>query len=308
MKNRKILKILLLTLILILSFIIIQDTYSKYLTQTDNNSKLNISGWHILLNDKNIQEQTDFTRDVSIEYEESEHIADGVIVPTSKGTFDLTLESTGTELPFQYELILSDPKPYTLTVTGATIGSDTTPYIYNINLELTNPNEDLSSWTLSFHTPETLLVDYCDFSSMETSEIKDNVVILTSSDSFAKDETKTISMSLAFSKSVNMNVSNVTLNDKNFDKTNTRLTDFRITSYSLNGVEKVLPSAVTSITGIVIPPEDLSTEMINNFKFTVEWYDQKDNILNNFEDVAAVKANIPPILPVKLKITQIISE
>lgn len=308
MKNRKFLKVILLTLILIISFIIIRDTYSKYLTQTDNNSKLNISNWHILLNDKNIQDQADFTRDVSIEYEKSEHVTDGVIVPTSKGTFDVTLESTGTELPFQYELILSKPKPYTLTLKTETAGTESTPYLYDIDLLIQNTTEDLTSWTLEFVTPETLVAESCIFTDIPTFEINDNAVKLTSTEAFSKGETKTLSITLAFPKAVNINVSNVTLNGKNFDKTTERLADFRITSYSLNGVEKVLPSATTSVLGVVMPADNITDEVVNNFTFTVEWYDGRDNILDNFEDVAATKANIPPILPVQIKVTQVIDE
>lgn len=308
MKNRKFLKVILLTLILIISFIIIQDTYSKYLTQTDNNSKLNISNWHILLNDKNIQDQADFTRDVSIEYEKSEHVTDGVIVPTSKGTFDVTLESTGTELPFQYELILSKPKPYTLTLKTETAGTESTPYLYNIDLLIQNTTEDLTSWTLEFVTPETLVAESCIFTDIPTFEINDNKIKLTSTDAFSKDEIKTLSMTLAFPKAVNINVSNVTLNGKNFDETTERLADFRITSYSLNGVEKVLSSATTSVIGVVMPADNITDEVINNFTFTVEWYDGRDNILDNFKDVAATKANIPPVLPVQIKVTQVIDE
>lgn len=308
MKNRKFLKVILLTLILIISFIIIQDTYSKYLTQTDNNSKLNISNWHILLNDKNIQNQADFTRDVSIEYEKSEHVTDGVIVPTSKGTFDVTLESTGTELPFQYELILSKPKPYTLTLKTETAGTESTPYLYNIDLLIQNTTEDLTSWTLEFVTPETLVAESCIFTDIPTFEINDNKIKLTSTDAFSKDEIKTLSMTLAFPKAVNINVSNVTLNGKNFDETTERLADFRITSYSLNGVEKVLSSATTSVIGVVMPADNITDEVINNFTFTVEWYDGRDNILDNFKDVAATKANIPPVLPVQIKVTQVITE
>lgn len=308
MKNRKFIKVILLTLILIISFIIIQDTYSKYLTQTDNNSKLNISNWHILLNDKNIQDQADFTRDVSIEYEKSEHVTDGVIVPTSKGTFDVTLESTGTELPFQYELILSKPKPYTLTLKTETAGTESTPYLYNIDLLIQNTTEDLTSWTLEFVTPETLVAESCIFTDIPTYEINDNKIKLTSTDAFLKDEIKTLSMTLAFPKAVNINVSNVTLNGKNFDETTERLADFRITSYSLNGVEKVLSSATTSVIGVVMPADNITDEVINNFTFTVEWYDGRDNILDNFKDVAATKANIPPVLPVQIKVTQVIDE
>ena len=57
-----------------------------------------------------------------------------------------------------------------------------------------------------------------------------------------------------------------------------------------------------------MPADNITDEVVNNFTFTVEWYDGRDNILDNFEDVAATKANIPPILPVQIKVTQVIDE
>ena len=62
-----------------------------------------------------------------------------------------------------------------------------------------------------------------------------------------------------------------------------------------------------SITGTVIPPSDLSVEVKNTFNFTVEWYDEDDNYLNNFNDVAAYKQNLPATIPVNLSVTQLLT-
>ena len=56
---------------------------------------------------------------IDITYENNEYIADGFIAPTSTGYFEITLESTGTALPFNYELTLnhdnSAVEDYTIT-------------------------------------------------------------------------------------------------------------------------------------------------------------------------------------------------
>lgn len=105
MKFNKSVKIILLILVLIVLFLVIKSTYSKYISTKDSGTNFHISKWNILLNDKNISENKDFSQDIQITYNENtENIAQGVIVPTSKGYFEIKLESTGTELPFEYTL------------------------------------------------------------------------------------------------------------------------------------------------------------------------------------------------------------
>lgn len=105
MKFNKSVKIILLILVLIVLFLVIRSTYSKYISTKDSGTNFHISKWNILLNDKNISENKDFSQDIQITYNENtENIAQGVIVPTSKGYFEIKLESTGTELPFEYTL------------------------------------------------------------------------------------------------------------------------------------------------------------------------------------------------------------
>ncbi len=100
MKKSKTLRLILLVLILILAFLTIRNTYSKYITQTGNSSNLNISKWRILLNNEDIRNKADFTNDIKIEYEKNEHIDENVVAPTSKGTFTIELDSTRNRTPF----------------------------------------------------------------------------------------------------------------------------------------------------------------------------------------------------------------
>lgn len=105
MKFNKSIKIILLILVLIVLFLVIRSTYSKYISTKDSGTTFHISKWNILLNDKNISENEDFTQDIQITYDENtENVAQNVIVPTSTGHFEIKLESTGTELPFEYTL------------------------------------------------------------------------------------------------------------------------------------------------------------------------------------------------------------
>lgn len=111
-------------------------------------------------------------------------------------------------------------------------------------------------------------------------------------------------MILAFANEINFEITNVNLNGIPLYDSTDILADFRITSYNLNGTEVYVPSHESKITGIVIPPDDLTKEVINNFTFTVEWYDKENNIYNNFEDVEAIKNGLPATIPITLSVTQ----
>lgn len=305
MKKSKTFKIILLILILIFAFLTIRNTYSKYITQTGNSSTLNISKWHLLLNDEDIRNKKDFTEDIKIEYEKSEHIAENVVVPTSKGTFSLELNSTGTELPFEYTIQITDDKPYIVTVNNITTGDDTSPYLYDITLNVKNNNSTLTNWNLDFELPATILQDNSTFDTTDTYKIENNILKIESQTEFTQSTTKTINMILAFANEINFEITNINLNGIPLYDPTDIIADFRITSYNLNGTEFTVPSHESKITGIVIPPEDLTKEVINSFTFTVEWYDKENNLYNNFEDVEAIKNGLPAIIPIKLSVTQL---
>lgn len=205
-KNQKnIFKILLLILIFTITFFIIKDTYSKYLTKQDSSTRSSISKWHILLNDTDITQNKDFSELIELEFDGSEHTASNVIVPTSKGHMNLTLESTGTELPYQYEI------------------------------------------------------------SSETDE-------------------------------------------------DAILPDFRIYGYSLNGEPMIeLPANQPSVVGTITPPLNpdgtvSQEEVKNDFILYVCWYDEDDNILDNYNDVVASKSDVPiAAINLKVQITQLVN-
>lgn len=105
MKLNKSFKIILLILILIILFLVIRSTYSKYISSKDSGTNFHISNWNIILNNKNISENKDFSQDIQIIFDENpDNVAQNVVVPTSKGHFEINLESTGTELPFEYSI------------------------------------------------------------------------------------------------------------------------------------------------------------------------------------------------------------
>ena len=308
MKN-KTFKILLLVLILIMAFLIIRNTYSKYITESMSSSKLNISRWNIKLNNEAIKNKADFSEDIQIEYKENPNAAQGVVVPTSKGTFSLELESTGTDLPYEYKISFLNTERRSFKINSVTPGDNsTTPYFYNITFNITNDISEFNPWNLVFDVPETLVTDSCSINGFDSYTITNNTINLTSNEVFALHETKTFTLTLATMNEMDFDMTNVFLNNTNLDIPTDRIQDFRVTSYSINSGEEIkIPLTQTSITGTVIPPSDLSVEVKNTFNFTVEWYDEDDNYLNNFNDVAAYKQNLPATIPVNLSVTQLLT-
>ena len=239
MKN-KTFKILLLVLILIMAFLIIRNTYSKYITESISSSKLNISRWNIKLNNEAIKNKADFSEDIQIEYKENPNATQGVVVPTSKGTFSLELESTGTDLPYEYKISFLNTERRSFKVNSVTPGNNsTTPYIYNITFNITNDISEFNPWNLVFDVPETLVTDSCSINGFDSYTITNNTINLTSNEVFALHETKTFTLTLATMNEMDFDMANVFLNNTNLDIPTDRIQDFRVTSYSINNGEEI---------------------------------------------------------------------
>ncbi len=208
-KKNKIIKLLLLILIFIILFFIVQSTYSKYTSTENKVTEFKISGWNIWINGINITKTQNFSEKLELKFDKNTNIKDNALVPTSTGYFTIEIDSTGTDIPFEYNI------------------------------------------------------------SVDDSTIK----------------------------------------------------DFKITSYKFNdGTEKTVTSEEKSVTGIINPPDNLSSEVKNTLKFYVQWYD-KDSAQNgydeldetvkdksdNYNDVYDSKSQLDPNIkiPVNVTVTQI---
>lgn len=201
MSFKKIVRFILIIIILILLFTIIRSTYSKYVTAIDKNTGVGLNAWNIKVNNERITTDANFTNNLIINFDENPNIAPNTIAPTRTGTVSLTLDSTGTQVPYEYKIEI----------------------------------------------------------------VEDNV---------------------------------------NYES---NLPDYKIYAYSLNGSEKVvLDDTITSITGIVQPAADITTEVKNNVILYVEWYDDPDNIMDNAADVKVTQEDNPfGTIPIGVSLTQI---
>lgn len=92
---------------LILCITQIAHTYAKYIDVKEGNTDFEIAGWKILLNNQDITEASTMSSLITPVYISNANIKDGVIAPTSEGYFDLTIDSTNTDVSFKYDITVS---------------------------------------------------------------------------------------------------------------------------------------------------------------------------------------------------------
>ena len=91
----------------ILCIFFIQESYAKYLTATSENATMNVARWRILVNNKDIREGSTTNAIIPPVFEGNEHIANGIIAPTSEGYFDLVIDATEADVSFKYSINFS---------------------------------------------------------------------------------------------------------------------------------------------------------------------------------------------------------
>ncbi len=94
-------------LCLLLCIFLIQDTYAKYITTTNESANITIARWKILVNNKDIRENSTTNATITPVFEGNNNIKDNVIAPTSTGYFDLIIDATEVDVSFTYKIEIS---------------------------------------------------------------------------------------------------------------------------------------------------------------------------------------------------------
>ena len=68
---------------------------------------MNVARWRILVNNKDIREGSTTNAIITPVFEGNEHIANGIIAPTSEGYFDLVIDATEADVSFKYSINFS---------------------------------------------------------------------------------------------------------------------------------------------------------------------------------------------------------
>ena len=129
MLNANKLKIILAFISLLMCITTVQQTYAKYVTSTKAGANMTIARWRILVNNEDIHTGNNINQVIEPTFEGTDYIAEGVIAPTSNGYFDIVIDSTNTDLSFNYnistavnnESSVSDLKATGYSLNGGTI-------------------------------------------------------------------------------------------------------------------------------------------------------------------------------------------
>lgn len=104
--NRKF-KIILLILSLSLTLSYMSNTYSRYVADTTGNLEVLFAKWQILVNGKDIEDQTVSSIELTPVIDANENIAQGKIAPSSKGHFDIVINPENVDVSFEYAIKLA---------------------------------------------------------------------------------------------------------------------------------------------------------------------------------------------------------
>ncbi|MGN0993176.1 MAG: hypothetical protein ACI4PE_04580 [Bacilli bacterium] len=170
MSTTKKINILLACIALLFSLLVIQETFAKYLTDADGEADMNIARWKILVNNKDIRNNSDISQTLTPTFLENEHIAQNIIAPTSEGYFDIIIDHTAADVSFNYK-ITSSPN------TNSSV-SDIVTTGYSINggeiIPLTEENNLISNDALYSSTNTNKIIEiriYIKWDDSETNKM-----------------------------------------------------------------------------------------------------------------------------------------
>ncbi|MBR6034188.1 MAG: hypothetical protein IKP28_05610 [Clostridia bacterium] len=118
---------------IIISFLLIRATYSKYLTSFNAGTNIDISVWNIVLNDQNIIRDSDFTENLTLEFPGDDYYIEDYIVPGAVGYFDLEIDTTSVSMPFKYTVTVEpddDNEIDDIDVIGYSLNGNNNTIIY----------------------------------------------------------------------------------------------------------------------------------------------------------------------------------
>lgn len=105
MRKRICFALLLMSCSLCLCFM--SSTYSRYVAGTQGNIDMLFAKWQILINDQDIADENNSEISISPTIEQNNNIRDNVMAPTSKGYFDIDIDSSNVDMSYRYTITLS---------------------------------------------------------------------------------------------------------------------------------------------------------------------------------------------------------
>ena len=104
MKTNKKLILLLALIFLIITIILIVQTYAKYLSSASGETSVSIARWNIKVNNLSVTENTDISGTIAPVFPGNENIQSNIIAPTAEGYFDLAFDFEAVDVSFNYTI------------------------------------------------------------------------------------------------------------------------------------------------------------------------------------------------------------
>ena len=105
MRRRICFALLLMSCSLCLCFM--SSTYSRYVVGTQGNIDMLFAKWQILINNQDIADENNSEITITPTIEQSNNIRNNVMAPTSKGYFDIDIDSSNVDMSYRYTITLS---------------------------------------------------------------------------------------------------------------------------------------------------------------------------------------------------------
>ena len=132
-KNKKrILLIALLLLLIVFMVLLGRGSYSKYLTQVKGKGVIEVAKWAFLVNG----ETASITNINLAKTYTAETLAQNTIAPGTRGSFDIKIDTTGSEVGINYDVKFenenSKPQNLQYTYNGNTIATNNKKYVIDM--------------------------------------------------------------------------------------------------------------------------------------------------------------------------------
>lgn len=111
--NKKVILIIVTIIFVCITFLLIFQTYAKYLSRATGETNVNIARWNIKVNNIPINDNTSITSTISPIFPGNENIEANVLAPTAEGYFDLVFDFSGVDVSFMYTIssIIDESSP-----------------------------------------------------------------------------------------------------------------------------------------------------------------------------------------------------
>lgn len=89
------------------SLSLISTTYSRYVAGANGNIDVSLAKWQLLVNNQDIVDGTNSEMEITPVIEENKNVKNNHIAPSSKGYFDINIDTSNVDVSYSYDLTIT---------------------------------------------------------------------------------------------------------------------------------------------------------------------------------------------------------